>query len=164
MIKLCNFHTKGWCFSTLKAQIQTSSFLLLHYNVTLSMMGIPQQVGLDSVCLTMPERSPARERAHTTSGKGQHQCTYCSYSTSIRTNFSNHMRIHTGEKPFTCQVCPYRSNQKTNLKTHMRTHSGEKPHMCSKCPFSCSSRITLVTHMWSRHQTLSWNKLINDLQ
>ncbi|XP_050686825.1 zinc finger and BTB domain-containing protein 24-like isoform X16 [Eriocheir sinensis] len=114
-----------------------------------------QRVGLDSVCLTMPERSPARERAHTTSGKGQHQCTYCSYSTSIRTNFVNHMRIHTGEKPFTCQVCPYRSNQRTNLKTHMRTHTGEKPHMCSKCPFSCSSRITLVTHMWSRHQTLS---------
>ncbi|XP_047492023.1 RE1-silencing transcription factor B-like [Penaeus chinensis] len=46
-------------------------------------------------------------------------CPYCSYYTTIRTNYFKHLRKHTGEKPFSCPNCSYSSTQKSNLERHM---------------------------------------------
>lgn len=117
-------------------------------------------MGLDRQCHMMPERSPPRGKGRPSSGKGLHHCTYCPYSTSVKTNIVNHMRTHTGEKPFVCQMCPYRSNQRTNLKTHMRTHTtSEKSYMCPHCSFSYKNKANLVTHIWTCHQTILWTSL-----
>ncbi|CAL8251543.1 unnamed protein product [Boreogadus saida] len=65
------------------------------------------------------------------------------------TNMTNHMRTHSGEKPYGCNQCMMRFSTSSHLKSHMRTHSGEKPYGCDQCLKRFSQSSHLKTHMWT---------------
>ncbi|XP_054284802.1 zinc finger protein 341-like isoform X2 [Macrosteles quadrilineatus] len=100
-------------------------------------------------------------------------CLYCNKEFTKSFDLQQHLRSHTGERPFQCVVCGRSFTQKSNVKKHMRTHKvwpqkmrslPEKPlekitepageevvvvnnsYTCQFCPETFSSFAQLKTH------------------
>ncbi|XP_069170260.1 zinc finger and BTB domain-containing protein 17 isoform X6 [Procambarus clarkii] len=75
-----------------------------------------------------------------------HQCPFCENIFHRPFLLRRHIRVHTGEKPFTCPYCPFRSARKSNLKNHLYIHTGEKPYACPHCPMRFSRKDRFQDH------------------
>lgn len=53
---------------------------------------------------------------------GSHDCSICGRSFPFLSSLSQHMRRHTGVRPYKCPYCDHRASQKGNLKVHIRSH------------------------------------------
>ncbi|KAL0984696.1 hypothetical protein UPYG_G00145510 [Umbra pygmaea] len=49
-------------------------------------------------------------------------CGVCGRSFPFQSSLSQHMRRHTGARPYKCPYCDHRASQKGNLKVHIRSH------------------------------------------
>lgn len=108
---------------------------------------------------------------HGVDEKNKHVCPFCRKGFSKNSNLQLHIRVHTGERPFTCAFCEKAFVQKGHLNAHLRTHTGEpaitkkqlaqcssviyhirtqdreKPYGCSICKIAFAQKCTLDTHM-----------------
>nr|XP_025045386.1 zinc finger protein 629-like [Pelodiscus sinensis] len=96
------------------------------------------------------QKTPREERPYI--------CTECGKSLKGSSTFFNHLKIHTGEKPFECtkihtgerpykcKDCEKSFGRSSNLMAHYKTHMKMKSYACAACSksFTCSS--ALVRH------------------
>ncbi|XP_042880379.1 protein tramtrack, beta isoform-like isoform X18 [Penaeus japonicus] len=80
-----------------------------------------------------------------------HFCPYCAYITNFTSHLRDHIRTHTGEKPFACPHCIYRATTKNHLQKHIRVHTGEKPYACDQCSYRSTQREHLNSHRRIKH-------------
>lgn len=73
-------------------------------------------------------------------------CTQC--GKQYRTNYKlqEHMRKHTGEKPFQCMTCDKAFRSKIGLAQHTATHTGQFDYNCSTCGKGFQCKSYLIVH------------------
>ena len=75
-----------------------------------------------------------------------HQCTTCGKRFRQNTHLREHLRTHSGERPFRCEVCGKGFIQSMHLAEHRRTHTGERPHVCPQCGKAFKTFSNLRNH------------------
>ncbi|XP_058056161.1 zinc finger protein 846-like [Anopheles bellator] len=78
--------------------------------------------------------------------KDQHQCPHCPGKFSQQSYLNDHIRTHTGEKPFTCKICDKAFHAAGNLRIHMQTHNKDQ-HQCPHCPGKFALQSLLKEHI-----------------
>ena len=83
------------------------------------------------------ERSPTKSqtsqniRKHT--GEKPHKCNECGKALCMKSTLIIHQWTHTGEKSFKCSECEKSFYVKLLLNIHQRNHTGKKSHVCKVC-------------------------------
>uniref|UniRef100_A0A8D0L4R6 C2H2-type domain-containing protein n=1 Tax=Sphenodon punctatus TaxID=8508 RepID=A0A8D0L4R6_SPHPU len=88
------------------------------------------------VASQLEEQSPLAIKMYT--------CETCDYISVHSGNFKQHLRIHTGEKPYRCGHCALAFRTSGHLKRHLITHATLS---CTKCEFSTKDKCALQKHI-----------------
>ncbi|XP_051993820.1 uncharacterized protein LOC127651829 [Xyrauchen texanus] len=74
------------------------------------------------------------------------ECAECGRVLSNASALENHMRLHTGERPYTCSQCGKAFPSARGLNRHVKVHTEEKRYQCEECGKSFVYHFTLTKH------------------
>ncbi|KAH1010467.1 hypothetical protein HUJ05_004756 [Dendroctonus ponderosae] len=86
------------------------------------------------------------ERCNLQATKG-HNCELCPKKFKRREHLYQHMKLHTGFRPYQCTDCKKTFVRKEHLLRHMVLHSGERNFSCDICTKSFSRHDNLLKHV-----------------
>ena len=83
---------------------------------------------------------------------GRWKCPYCPYEPKQKHNVTRHIKSkHLGIRNYKCEECSELFQTQQILDNHMRTHTGEKPFTCPHCDYRTAEKGNLDRHIINRH-------------
>lgn len=81
---------------------------------------------------------------------GPLHCPECNKTLKSERCLRNHLKYHSGRRPFSCSICDETFTSNTRLKTHMKTHTGEGQRAsCPVCRKRFRKQASVIAHMKS---------------
>lgn len=81
------------------------------------------------------------------------QCDLCPYKAPRKLNLIEHIRLHTGERPYTCEKCGLTFRRKAIWRKHLIYHT-EKNFQCPHCPKKFFRQCAMLSHINNIHDRL----------